>query len=350
MKTNAAGLAEFKLTPKAEQFRPGQWEQRNVEMLGGQVMQIGGQQQLFDLSVEAKDVKGSVARTQVALNGDPAGDNVLLRLDKAIYKGGDTLTAEIRTSSGLPTAYLDIVRAGQTMLTNWLDVKDGKATHSIDLPANVFGTLEIHAYQMLASGEIIRDSRVVYVHPRDDLKISVQADKDVYQPGSKGEIRFQVTDSAGQPAAAALGVVIVDEAVYALQELQPGLEKVYFTLQQELIKPQAQAVFKPSENIDVLVREHQFGKPKQQIAQALLASVKPKMPAAGRSPRPSGAGRRWTPACSRLASAFTTMPASGSRGWRTRTASGSSRPASFRTWRKRRWSMRRCCSTRSAAS
>ncbi len=124
-------------------------------------------------------------------------------------------------------------------------MKKGKADYKLDLPASVFGTLEIHAYQTLATGEIIRDSRVVYVNPAADLKIDVRADKDTYLPGEKGTIRFEVTDSAGKPAAAALGVLIVDEAVYALQEMQPGLEKVFFTLQEELLKPQAQAVYKP---------------------------------------------------------------------------------------------------------
>src|SRR5262249_59511104 len=35
LKTNEAGLAEFKVTPKAEQFRQGQWGQPTIEMLGG---------------------------------------------------------------------------------------------------------------------------------------------------------------------------------------------------------------------------------------------------------------------------------------------------------------------------
>src|SRR5262249_5317844 len=83
----------------------------------------------------------------------------------------------------------------------------------------------------------------------------------------------------GKPTAATLGVIIVDEAVYALQELQPGLEKVYFTLQEELLKPQAQAVYKPSEPIPVLIQQPALPVAKQQIAQALLASVKPKPPA-----------------------------------------------------------------------
>ncbi len=182
---------------------------------------------------------------------------MLLRLDKAIYKGGEPVHIDIRSSAGMPTVYLDVVKSGQTLLTQWLDVKKGKAEYKLDLPASVFGTLEVHAYQTLASGEIIRDSRVVYVNPAAELKIDVQADKDTYLPGQKGTIRFEVTDSAGKPAAAALGVLIVDEAVYALQEMQPGLEKVFFTLQEELLKPHVQALYKPSEKLDDIVRQPQ---------------------------------------------------------------------------------------------
>ena len=40
-----------------------------------------------------------------------------------------------------------------------------------------------HAYQMLAGGEVIRDGRVVYVQPANDLKIDVQADRIVSDAG-----------------------------------------------------------------------------------------------------------------------------------------------------------------------
>src|SRR5690606_17307549 len=122
------------------------------------------------------------------LSSEPFGENVLLRLDRAIYKGGDAMQVDIRTSAGLPTVYLDVVRGGQIVLSKWLDVKDGRAEHRLDLPAGTFGSLEVHAYQMLAHGEIIRDSRVVYVHAPSDLKIDVKANKDVFRPGEKGAI------------------------------------------------------------------------------------------------------------------------------------------------------------------
>lgn len=278
LRTNEVGLAEFFLTPKADQFRQAEFAQRTIEMAGGQSMPVWGPKIVFDAVAEAKDDKGNTARQAAELTSEPLGENVLLRLDRAIYRAGDTMKVEALTSAGLPTVYLDFVRNGQVLLTEWLDVKDGKASRRLDLPPEATGTLEVHAYQMLSTGEIIRDSRVVYVQPRDGLEIDVRPDKSVYQPGEAGRIRFRVTDAEGKPAAAALGVIVVDEAVYALQELQPGLEKVYFTLQEELLKPQVEIHYRP-EPIQALIQPPALPPQQQQAAQVLLTAVRPKPPA-----------------------------------------------------------------------
>lgn len=270
VKTNSAGLAEIKLTPQADQFRQGQWGQRDIETLGGKQIS-NGPAVIFDVRAQAKDPKGNTAAVNIELNSHPLGENVLLRLDKAVYQTGDIIDINVHTSAGLPTAYVDVVRGGQIMLSRWLDVKDGRATQKLDLPPSIYGSVEIHAYQMLAHGEIIRDSRVVYVQAKNDLKIDVAAEKQ-YAPGEDARIRFTVTDGAGKPTQAALGVIVVDEAVYALQELQPGLEKLYFTLQEELLKPQVQIKF--SEGIDNIVLQPVLPVPRQQIAEVLLTSVK----------------------------------------------------------------------------
>jgi hypothetical protein len=279
VKTNESGLAEFHLEPDPKHFRQGQFEQRPIEMVGGQTQQAWGPRILYDLYAEARDAQGNSAHTVTELNSTPIGDNLLLRLDKAVYQAGDRLNVDVRSSAGTPTVYLDIIKAGQVLLTRWLDVRDGRASYELDLPAELFGTLEVHAYQILGSGEVVRDSRVVYVQPRDDLSIRVQADKDVYIPGAAGKIRFHVTDREGKPTAAALGVLIVDEAVYALQEMQPGLEKVYFTLQEELLKPKTEVLFKPQVTINELVRAPALTPEFQQTAAVLLTAVRPKPPA-----------------------------------------------------------------------
>ena len=309
LKTNAAGLAEFMLTPHKENLRqafagpgfaddvgpgirpiapgrPGirpmpsaQPEPQTIELLGGQTITIPGPRLVCDLVAEAEDKQGHRAHTAARLNCELFGENVLLRLDKAVYRAGDTMVVDIRSSAGLPTVYLDIIKSGQVLLSQWLDVKDGKASAKLDLPPTLFGSLEVHAYQMLADGEIIRDSRVIYVQPRDELKIEVSKSQDVFRPGEATSIRFQVTDAAGKPVPAALGVIIVDEAVYALQEMQPGLEKIFFTLQEELLKPRVQIV-QPGVPFDQIVRQPVEILPaeQQQIAQVLLAPVRPKPP------------------------------------------------------------------------
>ena len=112
VKTNEAGLVEFRLTPRPEQFRPGPGGEATVEMLGGHTAPFRGPSLLLDLFTEAQDGKGQVARTRAEVNSDPLGENVLLRLDKAVYKGGESLKVEVRSSAGLSTAYLDLVRGG----------------------------------------------------------------------------------------------------------------------------------------------------------------------------------------------------------------------------------------------
>src|SRR5206468_8058505 len=114
---------------------------RDIELLGGK-QQAWGPHIVLDLHASARDPKGNTATARMSLNSHPMGENVLLRLDKAIYQPGDRMAIDIRTSAGMPTVFVDIVRGGQIMLSSWLEVKDGKALQMLDLPQTVFGTLE----------------------------------------------------------------------------------------------------------------------------------------------------------------------------------------------------------------
>ena len=75
------------------------------------------------------------------------------------------------------------------------------------------------------------------MQPADELKIEATADAREYKPGDEARIRFRVTNSRGEGVQAALGLQVVDEAVFALAEKQPGFAKVFFYLEQEAMKP-----------------------------------------------------------------------------------------------------------------
>jgi hypothetical protein len=97
--------------------------------------------------------------------------------------------------------------------------------------------VDISAYLFGRNAEPVGDHRLIFVQPADELKIETAADAAIYKPGDDARIKFRVTNSHGEGVHAALGVQVVDEAVFALAEKQPGFAKVFFYLEQEVMKP-----------------------------------------------------------------------------------------------------------------
>lgn len=190
------------------------------------------------LNLAARLRDGTVARKAVELSTAPGGtDSLLLRLDKPLARVGDVVTATALCSGGGGAVYFDVVKDRQTMLTAAADIRGGKATTALRFTHELSGTVLVSAYRIMPDGQIVRDTRPMFVEPADELRISVSADAETYKPGGQARLAFAVADQAGNPVAAALGINVVDESVFALQDLQPGMEKVFFYLEQELMKP-----------------------------------------------------------------------------------------------------------------
>jgi uncharacterized protein YfaS (alpha-2-macroglobulin family) len=190
-----------------------------------------------NLSINAADSHGNRASATVALQSRDGADQILLRTDRAVYKVGDHIDLSILSTEPGGSAYVDLVRDGQTILTRDVDVVNGQAALGIDVTPEMAGTLEIHAYRFGQDAQAIGDHRLVFVQPASELHIEATADAPVYKPGAEAKIRFHVTGEHGEAVQAALGLQVVDEAVFALAEKQPGFAKVFFYLEQEFMKP-----------------------------------------------------------------------------------------------------------------
>ena len=263
--TDATGIAELRFTPDPA--------------LGATVA----------ATIEAKDRKGNVATAAAALGVEPGRDRLLLRLDRAIATAGDTIGIEVLGTFSGGRVFLDAVRGGRAILMTSCDMKDGRAARQLTVPPSEFGALEIHAYRVLGSGEIVRDTRVIHVQPAGDLTVALTSDREQWRPGESAVIDFQVTGRDGAGVAAALGVVVVDESVYAIQDLQPGLEKVFFTLARELQEPKYG--LKTGPNIASVVGGPQIAAAEQRIARVLLAPSSRSTPPPRSARWPTG-GRR----------------------------------------------------------
>jgi uncharacterized protein YfaS (alpha-2-macroglobulin family) len=191
-----------------------------------------------ELQIVAEDALGHTGETYAYFEPHTwSGSQVLLRPDRATYQVGDTMNLEILTTESSGSLYLDITREGQTLSTRALPITSGRATASVDLTSDLYGTLSLHAYKLLSSGEIVRDTRLVVVDAPTDLALDVKLDRDTYLPGEQATLQIHVTDQDDQGVQSALGLAIVDESVFALQEQDPGFAKLYFLLEKELLEP-----------------------------------------------------------------------------------------------------------------
>jgi uncharacterized protein YfaS (alpha-2-macroglobulin family) len=192
---------------------------------------------LDSFQVEADDRHGNRVATTVPLQTRTGDDQILLRTNRGVVKAGDRLQLKVLSTRGGGTAYIDVVQNGQTILTRDLDMQNGEADLSLPVTPEMAGTLDIDAYLFGRNAQPVADHRLVFVQPADELKIDATTDAAVYKPGGEARISFHVTNARGQGVSAALGVQMVDEAVFALAEKQPGFAKVFFYLEQEAMKP-----------------------------------------------------------------------------------------------------------------
>ena len=164
-------------------------------------------------------------------------DGVLVRTDKSLYRVGETVKVRVIATDTSGRLFLDVLKDGQTAKTEALDLVDGMAGLDLDLDGSLVGDLVIEAYLVTADATIVRDKKLIFVKDANGLAITITPDQESYKPGQPATLDFQVTDASGASTQAALGVQIVDEAVYALTEMKPGLLETYFQIEDELRQP-----------------------------------------------------------------------------------------------------------------
>jgi hypothetical protein len=198
-------------------------------------VKAGGEAENVD--IEAKDKDGNRATSSLRLAVRDGSDQILLRTERAVYRAGDRILLRVFSTKDHGTAYVDVVKEGQTVLTRDLDIVHGQADLALTATPDLAGTLDFSAYLFGSNAIQAADHRLVFVQPADELKIEAAANQAVYRPGDEARVRFHVTNSHGEGVQAALGLQVVDEAVFALAEKQPGFAKVFFYLEQEALKP-----------------------------------------------------------------------------------------------------------------
>ncbi|MFL7793439.1 MAG: MG2 domain-containing protein, partial [Anaerolineae bacterium] len=183
--TDPYGLAEFRYVPSASS----------------------------QITIRAQDTQGNHGDAAFTFQRDESPQILLLRTERVAYEVGDTLRAEVLVS-GLQdptqTVFLDIIRAKQTIATLSTQIEDGQATFALDLDNTMVGTLELHTYTIGASGEFVRDTRLVIVDAPRQVDVAVSTDRESYRPGETARVQIQtVLTPTDKSVQAALGIGVV---------------------------------------------------------------------------------------------------------------------------------------------
>ena len=163
-----------------------------------------------------------------------------IRIADPVIRGGKPLQLEALCSFTQGTLYLDLVREGHTIFTKTLEITSGRAVFATDLPPEAIGTMELHAWRVLPSGDFERDTRLIVVEPPQGLRMKFTPSKQVYRPGEEMPVTIEVTDAEGNPLSSGFTISVVDAAVFALHESRPGMERVYLAIEEDLLRPRWQ--------------------------------------------------------------------------------------------------------------
>ncbi|XXT24051.1 MG2 domain-containing protein [Sorangium sp. So ce429] len=228
-------------------------------------------------SVRAKVGDRTVAKS-FSFAAQAGGEHLIVRTDRAVYETGETIEVSIESSEEAGSVYVDWLNDGQAVDMRSLELEGGRARFSMPVDAGLLGSNRVEAYLVDDEGNLVRSGRTVFARGDSALSIKVDADKPLYAPGETATLRLSVKDDAGNPKVAAVGVQVVDQAVFALVDAQPGLLRTYFELEDEFAKPSYE-IHGPQANLQNLLfsatasEDPEQAEAAQRTTQASLAAL-----------------------------------------------------------------------------
>lgn len=172
-------------------------------------------QPVLDLELEARDGAGRAASRTLRLNVASA-PRILLRPDRAVYAPGQTARIGVVAPQQMDRVYLDIYRGAEGVASETIPLVDGRGQASLPLGDGLGGVLVLDAFALGATGQVIGGTGRIMVETNNALDVRVRANAETFGPGEEATVEVSVTDRAGQPVVASVGLTAVDEAVFAL--------------------------------------------------------------------------------------------------------------------------------------
>ncbi|MBN2474670.1 MAG: hypothetical protein JXB62_08680 [Pirellulales bacterium] len=169
---------------------------------------------------------------------------IVLSTGIGVFDAGEPLEFNIRaTQAGIPlvvSARCRGVAVGQQTLVTEIREDDRNGANAVSIPVadEVGGVIRLTVYDYRQSPPTPVAERLVYRRMGQRLHVAAAEDGGRYAPGETVQLSLKVTDEAGNPVAAVLGVGVVDDALLNLADDDtPGMT-THLLLTSEIEKPE----------------------------------------------------------------------------------------------------------------
>ncbi|MBK8810662.1 MAG: carboxypeptidase regulatory-like domain-containing protein [Acidobacteria bacterium] len=166
----------------------------------------------LEIKIAARDAENRTGTEKFGYELDEDERQIRVTADRSIYRKGQSLKIELLSSEPSESIIVDILKESSTLVSYRVKAKNGRASLRVPFRPEFKGFLTIAAN--IEGGDEDAESawRVVFPDPRR-LNVTAKSERETYRPNEEAGLGFEVAGFDKKAAQAALGIVVVDQAV-----------------------------------------------------------------------------------------------------------------------------------------
>ncbi|MEM9191439.1 MAG: MG2 domain-containing protein [Myxococcota bacterium] len=166
------------------------------------------------LVVEATDGAGRTAQQRFDFRADPRPLRV--ETSQPIYQAGDTARIQVFGDADLQDVFVEVYVGHESRLSATVTPSPRGAELAVPLEASQSGVLTVDVFAIAPTGALFEHTARALIQRDDRLRVELGSSQATYRPGASASLSVDVRDQQGEPQVAAIGMAVVDEAVFVL--------------------------------------------------------------------------------------------------------------------------------------
>jgi len=171
--------------------------------------------------IQARDPQGHQGRHAARL-AFWKGRGLVVTTNRTLIRAGNRVRITVYGPKNFNgNLYLELGGWGQTTTTLSAVMTAGRASMEAAIPKSAVGAMRLSAQLDDGTKQPPQGNTILFVQPLDRLRVHMAWNQSAYRPGQPASLAISVTDEQGRPRQAALGLAVIDQAIYSMTGTHP---------------------------------------------------------------------------------------------------------------------------------